>query len=246
MLAEHRDLPSAAGRLPGCRGRCSPITRGKTTTSCSWHCLPPAGASLAQLLGKMHRRTQALPGHADRRASWLRRRGRHRGPGLPRGPGHAALGPRGGPAGPAHPGPGRRQGHIPVPTSTRWPWRSTMSRSSPHTMLLPRGASCSPTTPRRCTTKSNAQHSGEFTWDYLETGPKVWRVRVGPGPGGAIRAPKGKASPANVLGPAMRWSRPGTNRNRGGRSHPRTGPLIDARARCAAVTRLRSAGSASA
>jgi len=24
-----------------------------------------------------------------------------------------------------------------------------------------------------------AQHDGEFTWDYLEAGPKVWRVRVG-------------------------------------------------------------------
>jgi uncharacterized protein (DUF2249 family) len=24
-----------------------------------------------------------------------------------------------------------------------------------------------------------AQHSGDFTWDYLESGPKLWRVRVG-------------------------------------------------------------------
>ena len=24
-----------------------------------------------------------------------------------------------------------------------------------------------------------AQHAGEFTWDYLESGPKMWRVRVG-------------------------------------------------------------------
>ncbi|HUZ40721.1 MAG TPA: DUF2249 domain-containing protein [Acidimicrobiales bacterium] len=24
-----------------------------------------------------------------------------------------------------------------------------------------------------------AQHAGEFTWDYLESGPKLWRVRVG-------------------------------------------------------------------
>jgi uncharacterized protein (DUF2249 family)/iron-sulfur cluster repair protein YtfE (RIC family) len=24
-----------------------------------------------------------------------------------------------------------------------------------------------------------AEHSGEFTWDYLESGPKVWRVRIG-------------------------------------------------------------------
>lgn len=25
----------------------------------------------------------------------------------------------------------------------------------------------------------NAQHRGEFTWDYLEQGPDVWRVRIG-------------------------------------------------------------------
>jgi hypothetical protein len=50
----------------------------------------------------------------------------------------------------------------------------------------------------------------------------------------------------DTAGPAMRWGWPGANRNRGERSHPRAGPLIDARARCAAVTRLRSAGSASA
>ncbi|MGH3126160.1 MAG: DUF2249 domain-containing protein, partial [Streptosporangiaceae bacterium] len=24
-----------------------------------------------------------------------------------------------------------------------------------------------------------AQYPGEFTWDYLEAGPKVWRVRIG-------------------------------------------------------------------
>ena len=27
-----------------------------------------------------------------------------------------------------------------------------------------------------------AEHPGEFTWDYLETGPKVWRVRIGRAP----------------------------------------------------------------
>jgi uncharacterized protein (DUF2249 family) len=27
-----------------------------------------------------------------------------------------------------------------------------------------------------------AQHAGEFTWDYLESGPKMWRVRVGRAP----------------------------------------------------------------
>ena len=24
-----------------------------------------------------------------------------------------------------------------------------------------------------------AEHAGEFTWDYLESGPEVWRVRIG-------------------------------------------------------------------
>jgi uncharacterized protein (DUF2249 family) len=24
-----------------------------------------------------------------------------------------------------------------------------------------------------------AEHTGEFTWDYLESGPEVWRVRIG-------------------------------------------------------------------
>ena len=24
-----------------------------------------------------------------------------------------------------------------------------------------------------------AEHAGEFTWEYLETGPEVWRVSIG-------------------------------------------------------------------
>ncbi|MDA8080699.1 MAG: DUF2249 domain-containing protein [Actinomycetota bacterium] len=24
-----------------------------------------------------------------------------------------------------------------------------------------------------------AEYNGQFTWDYMETGPKVWRVRIG-------------------------------------------------------------------
>ncbi len=24
-----------------------------------------------------------------------------------------------------------------------------------------------------------AEHEGQFTWDYLEEGPEVWRVRIG-------------------------------------------------------------------
>ncbi len=25
----------------------------------------------------------------------------------------------------------------------------------------------------------DAEHKGDFTWDYLEEGPEVWRVRIG-------------------------------------------------------------------
>ena len=25
----------------------------------------------------------------------------------------------------------------------------------------------------------DAEHNGDFTWDYLEQGPEVWRVRIG-------------------------------------------------------------------
>jgi uncharacterized protein (DUF2249 family) len=25
----------------------------------------------------------------------------------------------------------------------------------------------------------DAEHSGAFTWDYLESGPETWRVRIG-------------------------------------------------------------------
>ncbi|HEX2530769.1 MAG TPA: DUF2249 domain-containing protein [Burkholderiaceae bacterium] len=25
----------------------------------------------------------------------------------------------------------------------------------------------------------DAEHSGKFSWDYLESGPEVWRVRIG-------------------------------------------------------------------
>ena len=30
-----------------------------------------------------------------------------------------------------------------------------------------------------------AEHAGEFTWDYLEEGPEVWRVRIGKTDGSA-------------------------------------------------------------
>jgi uncharacterized protein (DUF2249 family) len=33
--------------------------------------------------------------------------------------------------------------------------------------------------PRPLRYQFEAQHSGEYTWDYLEAGPQVWRVRIG-------------------------------------------------------------------
>jgi uncharacterized protein (DUF2249 family) len=33
--------------------------------------------------------------------------------------------------------------------------------------------------PRPLRYQFEAEHPGEFTWDYLETGPKAWRVRIG-------------------------------------------------------------------
>ena len=36
--------------------------------------------------------------------------------------------------------------------------------------------------PRPLRYQFEAEHSGEFTWEYLETGPKVWRVRIGRDP----------------------------------------------------------------
>lgn len=33
-----------------------------------------------------------------------------------------------------------------------------------------------------------AEHSGAFTWDYLESGPEVWRVRIGRTDGGGSDA----------------------------------------------------------
>ena len=33
--------------------------------------------------------------------------------------------------------------------------------------------------PRPLRYQFEAEHAGEFTWDYLESGPSVWRVRVG-------------------------------------------------------------------
>jgi hypothetical protein len=58
-----------------------------------------------------------------------------------------------------------------------------MSRSSPPTTHFPREtASCSSTTTTPAAALPVRRASGEFTWDYLETGPKVWRVRIGPAP----------------------------------------------------------------
>ena len=33
-----------------------------------------------------------------------------------------------------------------------------------------------------------AESPGEFTWEYLENGPDVWRVRIGKAPAGAATA----------------------------------------------------------
>lgn len=35
-----------------------------------------------------------------------------------------------------------------------------------------------------------AEHTGEFSWDYLERGPRTWRVRIGrTGPAAPARTP---------------------------------------------------------
>ncbi|MEZ5098641.1 MAG: DUF2249 domain-containing protein [Thermoleophilia bacterium] len=33
--------------------------------------------------------------------------------------------------------------------------------------------------PRPLRYQFEAEHTGTFTWDYLEEGPEVWRVRIG-------------------------------------------------------------------
>ena len=33
--------------------------------------------------------------------------------------------------------------------------------------------------PRPLRYQFEAQHDGEFTWNYVESGPQVWRVRIG-------------------------------------------------------------------
>lgn len=33
--------------------------------------------------------------------------------------------------------------------------------------------------PRPLRYQFEAEHAGAFTWDYLEEGPEVWRVRIG-------------------------------------------------------------------
>ena len=55
-----------------------------------------------------------------------------------------------------------------------------------------------------------AEHAGQFTWEYLESGPEVWRVRIGR-PGAAARG--------EVARPATRRSRTWTC----GRSATRSG-----------------------
>ncbi|HEY5352187.1 MAG TPA: hemerythrin domain-containing protein [Streptosporangiaceae bacterium] len=77
MTAEHQDLASAAGRIPGAPSAGAAGQAAKIAVLFTDHvakendvllpALPAArGASLAQLPGKMHRRTQAVPGPRPR------------------------------------------------------------------------------------------------------------------------------------------------------------------------------------
>jgi len=77
MIAEHRDLASAAGCIPGAPSAGAAGQAAKIAVLVTDHVakendvLLPAllaarGASLAQLPGKMHRRTQAVPGPRPR------------------------------------------------------------------------------------------------------------------------------------------------------------------------------------
>ena len=36
-----------------------------------------------------------------------------------------------------------------------------------------------------------AESKGQFTWDYLESGPEVWQVKIGKPAGGVAAAPVG-------------------------------------------------------
>ncbi len=42
--------------------------------------------------------------------------------------------------------------------------------------------------PRPLRSQFQAVNAGGFTWDYIESGPSVWRVRIGK-PGAAVAAP---------------------------------------------------------
>jgi uncharacterized protein (DUF2249 family) len=39
-----------------------------------------------------------------------------------------------------------------------------------------------------------AEHPNQFTWDYLEQGPEVWRVRIGKSTNKQTATPTGQAS----------------------------------------------------
>ena len=41
--------------------------------------------------------------------------------------------------------------------------------------------------PRSLFQQLRAEDDGEFSWDYLERGPQVWRVRIAKAPGSAPR-----------------------------------------------------------
>jgi uncharacterized protein (DUF2249 family) len=46
-----------------------------------------------------------------------------------------------------------------------------------------------------------AEHAGQFTWDSIEAGPQVWRVRIGRAPGAATARDGQAASSGRLAGP---------------------------------------------
>ena len=63
-----------------------------------------------------------------------------------------------------------------------------------------------------------AEHAGDFTWDSLEAGPEVWRVRIGRPPAAGRRPSRGRRSRER-----------GRARARRPRSRPRAAPRVDLR-----------------
>ena len=49
-----------------------------------------------------------------------------------------------------------------------------------------------------------AQYPGEFTWDYLQTGPKAWRVRIGRAAAWSLCTANSGSQAASLLPPTSR------------------------------------------